>query len=145
MRWVTCPAMLFVTSASTLAARARTLNVRRRPRGVKLISSPMSAPTLANGVRKQCSVRKPASALGKSRSEANPSAEDVRGRRARLSKLRRRLQVIGEITEPTIVRLVLESLALPTEAPPIVRARVPGTFLPRRTPADGEGGTDTGR
>src|SRR4029077_3038090 len=48
MRSVTCPEMLFVTSASTLAVRARSLNVRRSPRGVNFISSPIKRPTLAN-------------------------------------------------------------------------------------------------
>lgn len=36
-----------------------------------------------------------------------------------------RLRVLGEITEPATVRLVLESLNMPTEAPKPARARDP--------------------
>jgi hypothetical protein len=40
-----------------------------------------------------------------------------------------RLRVLGEVTEPTIVRLVLESLGMPTEAPRPARARDPTDLL----------------
>ncbi len=36
-----------------------------------------------------------------------------------------RLRVLGEVTDPSAVRLVLESLAMPTEAPKAARARDP--------------------
>jgi hypothetical protein len=36
-----------------------------------------------------------------------------------------RLRVLGEVTEPTMVRLVLECLGVPTEAPRAARARDP--------------------
>ena len=36
-----------------------------------------------------------------------------------------RLRVRGEITEPTLVRQVLERLGVPSEAPPVARARDP--------------------
>jgi hypothetical protein len=37
--------------------------------------------------------------------------------------------VCGEITEPTLVAVVLESLGLPTEAPRAARARDPTELL----------------
>jgi hypothetical protein len=40
-----------------------------------------------------------------------------------------RLRVLGEITEPSLVRMVLESLGLPAEAPPLARARDPTELL----------------
>jgi hypothetical protein len=40
-----------------------------------------------------------------------------------------RLRVMGEVTDPAIVRLVLESLGLPTEGPNIARARDPTDLL----------------
>jgi hypothetical protein len=40
-----------------------------------------------------------------------------------------RLRVIGEVTEPAMVRLVLASLGMPAEAPPIARARDPTELL----------------
>lgn len=35
------------------------------------------------------------------------------------------LRVLGEVTEPTMVKLVLECLAMPTEAPRAAKARDP--------------------
>ena len=40
-----------------------------------------------------------------------------------------RLRVLGEVTAPAMVRLVLESLRVPTDAPPIARARDPTELL----------------
>jgi hypothetical protein len=40
-----------------------------------------------------------------------------------------RLRVLGEVTEPAAIRLVLESLSLPTEAPRAARARDPTELL----------------
>jgi hypothetical protein len=40
-----------------------------------------------------------------------------------------RVRVLGEITEPSMVRLILESLGLPTEAPVAARARDPTELL----------------
>jgi hypothetical protein len=40
-----------------------------------------------------------------------------------------RLRVLGEVTEPAAVRLVLESLGLPTEGPHAARARDPTDML----------------
>jgi hypothetical protein len=40
-----------------------------------------------------------------------------------------RLRPLGEITEPRMVRLVLESLGVPTEAPQPARARDPTALL----------------
>jgi len=40
-----------------------------------------------------------------------------------------RLRVLGEVSEPEAVRLVLESLGLPTEAPRAARARDPTDML----------------
>ena len=40
-----------------------------------------------------------------------------------------RLRVLGEVTEPTMVRLVLESLGMPTDAPRVARARDPTELL----------------
>jgi hypothetical protein len=40
-------------------------------------------------------------------------------------KCRGRLHVLGEITDPVLLGLVLESLELPTEAPRVGRARDP--------------------
>ena len=40
-----------------------------------------------------------------------------------------RLRVLGEVTEPAMVRLVLESLSMPAEAPPVARARDPTDLL----------------
>jgi hypothetical protein len=40
-----------------------------------------------------------------------------------------RLRVLGEVTEPSLVRLVLESLGLPPDAPPVARARDPTDLL----------------
>jgi hypothetical protein len=40
-----------------------------------------------------------------------------------------RLRVLGEVTEPEAVRLVLESLGLPTEAPRAARVRDPTDML----------------
>jgi hypothetical protein len=40
-----------------------------------------------------------------------------------------RLRVLGEVTEPAMVRLVLESVGLPTEAPRAARARDPTDLL----------------
>ena len=39
------------------------------------------------------------------------------------------MRVLGEITEPRMVTLVLESLAVPTEAPRAARARDPTELL----------------
>ena len=36
-----------------------------------------------------------------------------------------RLRVLGEVTEPAMVRLALESLGVPTDAPRVARARDP--------------------
>jgi hypothetical protein len=36
-----------------------------------------------------------------------------------------RLRVLGEVTEPPMVRLILESVGMPTEAPVVARARDP--------------------
>jgi hypothetical protein len=36
-----------------------------------------------------------------------------------------RLRVLGEVTEPARVRLVLDSLGMPTDAPRVARARDP--------------------
>jgi hypothetical protein len=36
-----------------------------------------------------------------------------------------RLRVLGEVTAPAIVRLVLETLGMPTDAPRVARARDP--------------------
>ena len=40
-----------------------------------------------------------------------------------------RLRVLGEVTEPAVVRAVLESLGLPTEGPRAARARDPTDLL----------------
>jgi hypothetical protein len=40
-----------------------------------------------------------------------------------------RLRVLGEVTEPAMVRLVLDSLAIPTDAPRVARARDPTELL----------------
>ena len=40
-----------------------------------------------------------------------------------------RLRVLGEVTEPSLVRVVLESLGLPPDAPPVARARNPTDLL----------------
>ena len=40
-----------------------------------------------------------------------------------------RLRVLGEVTEPTMVRLVLDSLGMPTGAPRVARARDPTDLL----------------
>jgi hypothetical protein len=40
-----------------------------------------------------------------------------------------RLRVLGEVTEPAMVKLVLDSLGMPTDAPRVARARDP-TELP---------------
>jgi hypothetical protein len=40
-----------------------------------------------------------------------------------------RLRVLGEVTDAAMVRLVLESLGLPTEPPPVARARDPTELL----------------
>jgi hypothetical protein len=40
-----------------------------------------------------------------------------------------RLRVLGEVTEPSLVRVVLESLGLPPDAPPVARARDPTDLL----------------
>ena len=40
-----------------------------------------------------------------------------------------RLRVLGEVTDPTMVRLVLDSLGMPTDAPHAARARDPTEFL----------------
>ncbi len=40
-----------------------------------------------------------------------------------------RLRVVGELTEPAAVRLALERLGLPTEAPTAARARDPTALL----------------
>jgi hypothetical protein len=40
-----------------------------------------------------------------------------------------RLRVLGEVTEPAMVRLVLESLGMPTEGPTVARARDPTESL----------------
>jgi hypothetical protein len=45
------------------------------------------------------------------------------------SKCGGRLRVLGEVTEPAMVRLVLESLAMPTDAPRAARARDPTALL----------------
>jgi hypothetical protein len=37
--------------------------------------------------------------------------------------------VLGEVTEPSLVRVVLESLGLPPDAPPVARARDPTDLL----------------
>jgi hypothetical protein len=42
-----------------------------------------------------------------------------------------RLRVLGEITDPAMVRLVLESLGMPTDAPRVARARDPTELLGR--------------
>jgi len=39
------------------------------------------------------------------------------------------VRVLGEITEPTIVGVILETLGMPTEAPPVGRARDPTELL----------------
>jgi hypothetical protein len=41
-----------------------------------------------------------------------------------------RLRLLGEVTDPNAVRLVLESLGLPTEAPRAARARDPTDLTP---------------
>jgi hypothetical protein len=46
-----------------------------------------------------------------------------------------RLRICGDITEPDLVRLALERLGLPTEAPPTARARDP-THVLAEEPAD---------
>jgi hypothetical protein len=40
-----------------------------------------------------------------------------------------RLRVLGEVTDPAMVRLVLESLGMPTDAPRVARARDPTEWL----------------
>ena len=40
-----------------------------------------------------------------------------------------RLRVLGEVTEPTMVSLVLQSLGMPTDTPPVARARDPTESL----------------
>jgi hypothetical protein len=45
------------------------------------------------------------------------------------SKCGGRLRLLGQITEPSLVRLVLETFGLPAEAPPIARARDPTELL----------------
>ena len=40
-----------------------------------------------------------------------------------------RLRVVGEVTEPAMVRLVLESLGMPAEGPRMGRARDPTELL----------------
>jgi hypothetical protein len=40
-----------------------------------------------------------------------------------------RLRVLGEVTAPALVQLVLESLGLPTHAPSLARARDPTSLL----------------
>jgi len=40
-----------------------------------------------------------------------------------------RLRVLGEVTEPSLVRLVLETLGLPSDAPRAARARDPTELL----------------
>jgi hypothetical protein len=45
------------------------------------------------------------------------------------AKCHGRLRMLGEVTEPALVSLVLESLALPTEAPRAARARDPTELL----------------
>ena len=40
-----------------------------------------------------------------------------------------RLRVLGEVTEPSLVRLVLETLGLPPDAPRAARARNPTELL----------------
>jgi hypothetical protein len=39
------------------------------------------------------------------------------------------MRVLGEITQPPMVSLILESLAMPTEAPRAARARDPTELL----------------
>jgi hypothetical protein len=39
------------------------------------------------------------------------------------------LRVVGEVTEPTMIRVVLEALGLPTDAPRPARARDPTASL----------------
>jgi hypothetical protein len=39
------------------------------------------------------------------------------------------LRVLGEVTEPAMVRLVLETLGMPTAAPRVARARDPTELL----------------
>jgi hypothetical protein len=36
--------------------------------------------------------------------------------------------VVGEITEPAMIRLVLDALGMPTDAPRVARARDPTEF-----------------
>lgn len=62
--------MLFVTSASTFATRARSLNVRRIPRGVKFFFKPIKSPTAANAFVRKFSERNVPSSAGKSSSDA---------------------------------------------------------------------------
>ena len=40
-----------------------------------------------------------------------------------------RLRVLGEVTEPAMVRLVLDALGMPTDAPRVARARDPTELL----------------
>jgi len=40
-----------------------------------------------------------------------------------------RLRVLGEVTDPAMVRLVLDSLGMPTDAPRVARARDPTELL----------------
>jgi uncharacterized protein YbaR (Trm112 family) len=40
-----------------------------------------------------------------------------------------RLRVLGEVTEPAMVRLVLDSLGIPADAPRVARARDPTELL----------------
>ena len=40
-----------------------------------------------------------------------------------------RLRVLGEVTDPRVVAVVLESLQMPTEAPPVGHARDPTELL----------------
>jgi hypothetical protein len=40
-----------------------------------------------------------------------------------------RLRVLGEVTDPAMVRLVLDSLGMPTDAPRVARARDPTEWL----------------
>jgi hypothetical protein len=40
-----------------------------------------------------------------------------------------RLRVLGEVTEPAMVRLVLDSVGMPSDAPRVARARDPTELL----------------
>jgi uncharacterized protein YbaR (Trm112 family) len=40
-----------------------------------------------------------------------------------------RLRVLGEVTDPAMVRLLLESFGMPTDAPRVARARDPTEWL----------------